>query len=219
MSLRDIAEIVVDDGAHLGDENMARDRALFELAENGQIGARVYEWIGPWVSLGVSQDPSKTLLPGCSVPTTRRPTGGKAVLHGHDLTIGLSIPVSPENRSVKKSYRFVVPYLVWALNDAGIPAALGEDTPFVRAAGRVADCFAHVAPNDIVDPATGRKVCGCALKLGRGSVLVQASIPIKTPLVDPHDVFPEPGPSHPVMEVTRADLVQSLTRSLTQVHF
>ncbi len=212
-----IADWVQDDGLHAGDENMARDRQLFEAAESGMPRGRVYEWIGPWVSLGISQDPARTVLPNCSIPMTRRPTGGKAVLHGHDLTVGLAIPLEPRLRTVKSSYRFVVPFLVEALNEVRIPAALGEDTPFVRKLGQVMDCFAHVSPNDIVDPTTGRKVCGCALKLGRQSVLVQASIPVYLPQVDPATVFADPAPPNPVLTVSRRDLADSLGRALAKV--
>ncbi len=186
-----------------GRENMSRDAALLEAAESGERRCRVYRWQGPWVSLGYWQRPERGLLPNSSVPWVARPTGGKAVLHGHDVTVGLAWPLAALaqpgedpaslSRSLKRVYRSVVGPLVDALRACGLPAALAEQTPFVASAGRTADCFAHVSPNDVVDERTGLKVCGCALRITNRAVLVQASIPNGPPLVDPSTVFERPA--------------------------
>lgn len=177
-----------------GPANMAADAVLLDT---GQVAGRVYSWTSVWVTLGRYQRPETALVEGCSVPWVMRPTGGKAVLHGHDVTVGLAVPLSalglPEgSRRLGDVYRAVVGPMVAALGDCGVPAALAETTPFVRSAGKVADCFAHVSPNDIVGP-DGRKVCGCALKLTATAVLVQASIPAGPPLVDPATVYVAPS--------------------------
>jgi lipoate-protein ligase A len=83
--------------------------------------------------------------------------------------------------------------LIEALRACGLPAQLAEKTPFVKDRGKTADCFAHIAPNDIVDERIGLKVCGCALRLTSTAVLVQASIPNGKPLVDPRKVFAQPS--------------------------
>lgn len=179
--------------------NMSRDESLLIESEQGKCLARVYGWDGPWVSLGRSQQPERALLNPTHVAHVRRPTGGKAVLHGHDVTVGLAAPLvslgldPSQSRSVTPAYRAIVDILVRALQAAGVAAELGEKTRFVKDGGHTADCFAHVAPNDIVNPATGAKVCGCALKLTDTSVLVQASIPASRPLLNPHDVFANPA--------------------------
>lgn len=192
---------LVSDGCHDGPTNMARDRALIESLAEHEAAGRVYGWSGPWVSLGMFQRDEREILAGCSVPTVRRPTGGKAVLHGHDVTLGLAarldallpdVPAGIRDRAVKRTYRALTAPLVAALRECGLDAALAEETPFVRGGERTGDCFAHVSPNDIVDSRTGAKVCGCALSLADGSVLVQASIPCGEPLVDPATVFPRP---------------------------
>jgi lipoate-protein ligase A len=192
---------LVSDGCHDGPTNMARDRALIEsLAKHEAVG-RIYAWSGPWISLGAFQREEREILAGCAVPTVRRPTGGKAVLHGHDLTLGLAarlgallpdLPAGLRDRAVKRSYRALAAPLVAALRACGLDAALAEETPFARGGDRTGDCFAHVSPNDIVDSDTGIKVCGCALSLAGGAVLLQASIPCGEPLVDPATVFPKP---------------------------
>ncbi len=195
--------VLTEEGPTDGRENMARDAALLERAEDGERLCRVYRWTGPWVSLGYWQRPERDLLPGNPVPWVARPTGGKAVLHGHDVTVGLAWPLADLaepgedpatlSRSVRRVYRRVVAPLVDALRSCGLPAALAEQTPFVASAGRTADCFAHVSPNDVVDERTGLKVCGCALRISPRAVLVQASIPNGPPLVDPSLVFERPA--------------------------
>lgn len=184
------------DGDHDGVVNMARDEGLLVEADRGKIVARVYGWTEPWVTLGRFQQPERALLPSNTVPYTIRPTGGKAVLHGHDVTIGLAAPLASlgaDGRRLSSVYRAVCGPLVAALCESGRNAVLAEETAFVRNAGLVADCFAHISPNDIVDPATGQKVCGCALKVTENSVLVQASVPCGKPFVDPAEVFAKPA--------------------------
>ncbi len=177
---------------------MARDRELLALAEQKGSFARVYTWDGPWVSLGRFQTPERALRDHSAINWTMRPTGGKAVLHGHDITVtiaanlhDLGIP-KDANRRVSTVYRAIVEPLVTALNEAGLPAILAERTTHVKNAGHTADCFAHVSPNDVVDPNTGEKVCGCALRVTEHAVLLQSSIPIGIPLVDPSLVFDNP---------------------------
>ena len=164
-----------------GPTNMARDAELLASAEEGQGGCRVYSWNGPWISLGMMQVAERDLLPTNPVPWVIRPTGGKAVLHGHDVTVGLAVPlaslvaasetVEKLSRSVKAVYRRIVGPLVVALRGCGMPARLAEETPFVGGKGKTADCFAHVSPNDVVHELTGQKVCGCALRLTSSAVL------------------------------------------------
>ena len=198
-----------------GPTNMAADAALLEA---GRMAVRVYSWSSVWVTLGRYQRPETALVEGCSVPWAMRPTGGKAVLHGHDVTLGLAVPLSslglPEgSRRLGDVYRAVVGPMVAALCDCGVPAALAETTPFVRSAGKVADCFAHVSPNDIVGP-DGRKVCGCALKLTASAVLVQASIPAGPPLVDPATVYANPA-QEKWTPLEPADYAEALERRLS----
>lgn len=178
-----------------GHTNMARDAVLLDRAERGGAHARVYTWDGAWVSLGRFQRPEKALRDPGAIDWVMRPTGGKAVLHGHDVTVCMAVPLhalgitESGSRRVSTVYRAVVRPLVEALTAAGLPATLAENTQFVRTAGQTADCFAHVSPTDIVDPGTGHKVCGCALRVTQGAVLVQASVPVLRPLVRPDAIF------------------------------
>lgn len=222
---------------------MALDRALLDAAEkDGKIGWRVYGWDGPWLTMGMNQDPAADLLPTNPVPWVMRPTGGKAVLHGHDVTVGLAAPLVAiwtlddsgdgvaHNRSVRAAYRWVTRPIIEALNACGLPCDLAENVAGVvkavsgtsiprplppiaarqgegeapnrsdlgpRTSGLLnpqsSDCFAGVSRNDIVDLRSGLKCCGCAFRMTKSAVLLQASIPAGEPLVDPALVFAEPS--------------------------
>jgi lipoate-protein ligase A len=177
--------IFVVDGAHLGDENMKRDISLLEDAESGYSGARIYYWSRAWVTLGRFQKPKDVLL--SDIGFTIRPTGGAAVLHGHDLTIGMAVPLvqlGASSRDVRSIYRTMVAPIVNTFNQIGISAALGEDlgnddkrtSPF---------CFGLKSRNDIVSKKTGEKLCGVAMRITERAALIQASVPVGNPLVAP----------------------------------
>lgn len=162
---------------------MARDLALLDHLP---LAARVYTWDDVWVTLGHSQVPEKTLVDPGKVKWVMRTTGGGAVLHGHDVTVGLAMELGG---SVRHAYRSVTEPVIRALNEVGVPAVLAEDLRLERGGLHLADCFASISRNDIVDPKTMRKVCGCALRRTRNAVLLQASIPAGDPLVVPSDVI------------------------------
>lgn len=171
---------------------MAADEALLEEAERGGFSARVYGWDALWVTLGRFQDAERDLVAPDAQPWIVRPTGGKAVLHGHDATVSLAAPLErlgADARSIRAVYRTLAAPLVAALREAGLPALLADGTPHAGRGSRTADCFAFNSPNDIVHEATGKKVCGCALRLTSSAVLLQASIPARPPRVPPESVI------------------------------
>jgi lipoate-protein ligase A len=157
------------------------------MLANGQPAWRVYTWQGLWVSIGRSQIPEETLAnPG--VPWVRRPTGGSAVLHGHDVTVALALPLG-KSLGVGHTYRLVTRPLIDALVSMGIPAQLAEERESPQGYQHHPDCFATTTRNDILDPRSGEKLCGCALRRTRTGVLMQASIPISEPLVAPSEAI------------------------------
>ena len=66
---------------------------------------------------------------------------------------------------------------------------LAADSPYRGPENRSGDCFAFASPNDVVEATTGAKLCGCALRLTYSAVLVQASIPVLMPDIDPASVI------------------------------
>jgi len=187
------------DGPAEGVENMRLDQAMLDEVEaSGSARARIYGWDGPWVSLGRFQRPERDLLPDCPVPWVRRPTGGRAVLHGHDVTLAMAVAFdawlgAPAPRSPRAFADELTLPIARALARCGLAARQGAET---GRPGPSADCFAHAAPTDLADARTGVKLCGAALRLSARAVLVQASIPIGPPLVDPALVFASPAPTN-----------------------
>lgn len=171
---------------------MARDIALLSLAEDGMAGARVYFWDWVWVTLGRNQKPENALL-DLSVNHIVRPTGGAAVLHGHDLTIGLAMPLVDldcSSREVKKAYLGLVSPILSALNAVGVPASLGRDIAD-RGSSASPYCFGMKSDYDVLNRSTGEKICGCAMRVTDRAALLQASIPVGEPLVEPDLVLKE----------------------------
>jgi lipoate-protein ligase A len=85
---------LLSDGVCPPEATMAGDVALLEAFLRGEIPPtlRVYQWASPALTYGVNQQLPPRLVDACAalgIPMLRRPTGGKAVLHGHDLTVAL----------------------------------------------------------------------------------------------------------------------------------
>lgn len=204
------------DGAFGGVENMSRDVALLaEVDSSGGAAARIYGWDRPWVSLGRFQSADRDLLPDCPAPWVVRPTGGRAVLHGHDLTLAIAVayeawPAVPSRRSPRALARELTRPIARALADCGVVAMPGEET---GRHFRSTDCFAHAAPTDLADTETGTKLCGAALRLTDRAVLLQASIPLGPPLIDPALVFAAPAVPH-MRPIDRTVLERGLVESL-----
>lgn len=225
-----------------GPTNMRLDAWLLHEAETeSRVGWRVYGWDGPWVSLGKHQDPERDLRDPRIVPWVMRPTGGKGVLHGHDVTVAIGAPLElcsrssalgadPTGegsgeapwgsfRSVRDVYRFMTAPIVVALRECGLPAVLAESGRGARKPTREhgeatsPDCFGSVSPNDVVHERLGMKVCGCALRVVKGAALLQASIPAGPPLIDPRRVFDKPALS-PVMPWDAAGFASSFDRAM-----
>jgi lipoate-protein ligase A len=168
------------DGQADGPENMARDLELLDQAEQGEFNCRLYGWRGAWVSLGRFQSGFEAVVDGFD-RVVSRPTGGKAVLHGHDLTVALTLPLY--GKSVKEAYQRAAAPLIEALNRCGAESGLAGDSGSLLSPSQ--DCFASVSQFDLRDHRTGVKFAGAAMRLGKSSLLLQASIPFTQPLIDP----------------------------------
>lgn len=192
---------------------MARDCALFEAFEQGEIPPtlRVYEWASPAITYGYAQQLPHRLVQAAQalgIPLFRRPTGGKAVLHGHDLTLALVSRLPPLNEAdsavertrlyPRQVYLYLAPALMEAFRQVGIPAAMGTaPAPDPLSMDDGGDCFATPALTDIVHAHTGIKLMGCALRVLERAFLMQASIPLRLPDVPVEAIFGHPHPAPP----------------------
>ncbi len=189
--------------------NMAVDEAIMLSHTAGECPPtlRFYGWIRPSISLGYFQDISRGGfdVDSCArhgVQLVRRLTGGRAVLHGHDLTFSITAAESElpsDNRSVLGSHSWLMGGIVEGLRLLGIDAQLGGPGGGPHSE-RSADCFAHAAACDIV---VGRfKVAGSAQVRRNGVILEQGSIPFRRPDIEPSAVF---GRQSQVSHVFRED--------------
>jgi lipoate-protein ligase A len=160
---------------------MAIDEALFRVhqREGGAPVLRFFGWQGPAVSLGYFQDAEAEIdCPYCrerGIKIVRRPTGGKAVLHGGDLTYSLiareDTPLfSPD---VVETYRTISGCIIRGLAKSGIGVQIVEEgrDGIGSAAGF---CFATPYKNELL--AGGRKICGSAQVRARGVFLQHGSV-------------------------------------------
>ena len=113
------------------DGNMAADAALLrELRDDPDTLpiVRVYAWDRPCVSIGRLQDEAAVRAAFPGLPLVRRPTGGRAVRHGDDLTVSVAARLSD------------LPLDGGARRSADVPPhrrRLGGCLPVVRDAGGV----------------------------------------------------------------------------------
>jgi lipoate-protein ligase A len=160
------------DGAH----NMAADEVLLESAVAGAGSLRFYGWTEATLSLGYFQPHrirgSDERL--AKLPLIRRPTGGGALVHHHELTYALSLPAS----LVKQQHQSWLGRMHTII--AGALASLGVSTATVaeerKAFGLL--CFHHFTPGDLVVNAA--KVVGSVQRKQRGALLQHGAILLAT---------------------------------------
>jgi lipoate-protein ligase A len=168
---------ILRDGAAHGAWNMGVDEAL--LATAARTGAptfRLYGWQGSWLSLGYAQDLPRQQGQACSrsgVGLVRRATGGRAVLHGCDLTYCVTAPLELIPSGLDGSYEALSGALLDALRAVGVGAdCSASDAPASRHA--LFDCFQHPAAHEIC--VSGRKLVGSAQRRWNGAFLQHGSI-------------------------------------------
>jgi lipoate-protein ligase A len=164
-------------GAAAGPWNMGVDEALLaSVAAGGDPTLRFYTWDGPWLSLGYAQRSGPERLAACEgagVGVVRRPTGGRAVLHGGDLTYALAAPAALLPAGLGASYRLVAGALLAALRSLGVAAERsGPGAPDPERGAF--DCFERAAPEEVC--VVGRKLSGSAQRRTRSAVLQHGSI-------------------------------------------
>lgn len=161
-----------------GARNMAVDEAILEAYRAGEAPPtlRLYDWAVPTLSLGYAQRPSDVAFDACEregVQVVRRPTGGRAVLHGvGDLTYSV---VASEAEgfpsSVADSYCMIAKAIIASLQTLGLDAEL---TPGARSSGTASACFATATRADLT--ASGLKVVGSAQVRRQGGFLQHGTL-------------------------------------------
>jgi len=139
---------------------------------------RFYGWRPYCLSLGYHQDASLVDLKSLAAQgyeAVRRPTGGSAIFHSHELTYALIVPGTKINHHA--IYRTFHSLLAHALNRLGFPVTLNEqadDENYLKKGKERFACFNRPATAEI--QFNGKKVVGSAQKLYRSALLQHGSI-------------------------------------------
>lgn len=177
--------LLIDYAVADGSTNMACDEAMMDLVSPGCIGLRFYGW-NPWcISLGRNQkapdnlreqSPSKLTV---GVDIVRRPTGGRSVYHGPEITYAFVC----SDRTLggpRASYQRLHAALASGLTELGVhldPQQINESSPRTDTrslAPGPMGCFRDPAPGELT--AGGRKLVGSAQWRYRNILLQHGSI-------------------------------------------
>jgi lipoate-protein ligase A len=159
-----------------GAQHMEADLALLaEVVAGADPALRLYRFVPPALSLGRFQDERVVDHEVCrrlGVEVVRRPTGGKALLHGAELTYAVAIPrPDGEDGTVDGVYCVLANALIAGLARLGVTARVARHDGD-RGAGPA--CITSMQGADL--RVGDRKVCGSAQLRRRGAVLQHGSI-------------------------------------------
>jgi lipoyl(octanoyl) transferase len=151
---------------------MAVDQALLEESDaTGAAFLRLYRWNPPCLSFGRNEPAltryDRAAIARRGIAVVRRPTGGRAVWHEHEVTYAVAAPIAAFG-SLTESYRDIHARLARALCALGLDARLA---PAARMPSLGAGaCFAASAGGEVL--VSGRKVVGSA-QVRRGAAFLQ----------------------------------------------
>ncbi|MFS0775996.1 biotin/lipoate A/B protein ligase family protein [Neobacillus sp. 3P2-tot-E-2] len=176
----------IDSGNCSPSFNMALDEALLDWHSQGKIPPviRFYGWDPATLSIGYFQKVDKEIdleaVKAHGLGFVRRPTGGRGVLHEHELTY--SVIVSEDHpempKTVTEAYRVISEGILKGFHQLGLEAYFAVPrTDEERSAlknPRSAVCFDAPSWYELV--VEGRKVAGSAQTRQKGVILQHGSI-------------------------------------------
>ena len=176
---------LINSGYLSGALNMALDEAMLEACAAGQVPPtlRIYGWSKPTLSLGYFQKALKEVdFLACEqekIDVVRRLTGGRAVLHGQELTYSLVVQEDYKYmpKTITASYRYLSQGLLEALASLGLEAEMTK--PQASYAQRnpmphTAACFD--APSAYELTIDNKKLIGSAQVRKQGIILQHGSL-------------------------------------------
>jgi lipoyl(octanoyl) transferase len=176
----------IDSGNCSPSYNMALDEALLDWHSEGKIPPtiRFYGWDPATLSIGYFQKVEKEInldaVKEHGLGFVRRPTGGRGVLHEHELTY--SVIVSEEHpempKTVTEAYRVISEGILRGFQGLGLEAYFAVPKTAEEREGlknpRSAVCFDAPSWYELV--VEGRKVAGSAQTRQKGVILQHGSI-------------------------------------------
>ncbi|WP_302621288.1 lipoate--protein ligase family protein [Bacillus sp. FJAT-27225] len=176
----------IDSGNCSPSFNMALDEALLNWHSEGKIPpvVRFYGWNPATLSIGYFQKVEKEInleeVKNLGLGFVRRPTGGRGVLHEHELTY--SVIVSEEHpkmpQSVTEAYRVISEGILQGFQNLGLEAYFAvpktDEEKSALKNPRSSVCFDAPSWYELV--VEGRKVAGSAQTRQKGVILQHGSI-------------------------------------------
>jgi lipoyl(octanoyl) transferase len=162
--------------------NMALDEAIATEVRRGSAPPtlRMYGWNRPSLTLGCFQKVSDINIEYCQsqgIPVVRRPTGGRAILHGDELTYSLSAGTDrgPFSHGLLDSYRRISIAFSIAFKKVGVTAGPKNEREKGRVLSRSPLCFQSSSYGEILTE--DKKLVGSAQKRWTNGLLQQGSVP------------------------------------------
>lgn len=160
-----------------GPANMAADETLLLSAADGVASLRFYTWTAATVSLGYFQPASvRREAHLADLPWVRRLTGGAMLVHHHELTYALALPVGPPwhgDRHWMQRMHDIIEATLEQLGASARPSAAPPSGP-ETAQGL---CFLQHGESDLI--AAGQKIVGSAQRKQRQAFLQHGSLLLK----------------------------------------
>lgn len=154
---------------------MALDHALAECLAPGQGVVRFYGWDPPTVSFGRNEPAAglyqREAAEREGLAFVRRPTGGRAVLHAHEVTYCAVLPARAFG-GPRAAHERIHLGLLHGLQALGVPASVA--TGGRALAPDAGPCFRVPAPGEVV--VGGRKLVGSAQARVGGAILQHGSV-------------------------------------------
>jgi len=175
-------------GPRHGVYNMALDETLLEWARRqptAVLVARTYTWTLSTLSLGVNQPdkdwPALQAVYPDAACRVRRPTGGRAILHGEDISYSL-VSNAPAllAKPLKASFCELSALVTTALTTLGIPLQT-DCQASDQAYARSPVCFETRCPTDL-RTAGGQKIAGAAQRRRKHGILQHGTVFPPAPL-------------------------------------
>jgi lipoyl(octanoyl) transferase len=175
----------IENGPGAAAWNMAVDEAIVESCRRGFTPPtlRMYTWTHAAVTIGYFQnadrDIDEEVCESEGIPIVRRITGGRAVLHGFDLTYSVSSGelVAELPNTIQGTFFAIGRAFVEGLHRLGVKADLVHAP--VKEPGRSPLCFSSASRHEIT--CEGRKIIGSAQRRWKDGMLQQGSLLLGTP--------------------------------------
>jgi lipoyl(octanoyl) transferase len=166
-----------------GQRNMAIDGAILEAVSQGLQSPtlRLYGWKPMCLSIGYGQrvrEADRDGLTDNGWHLVRRPTGGKAILHGDELTYSVSLPIDHPLAygDVVESYRQISLGLLQALQHVGLAPKSEHQGDGLKDKTKGPVCFE--VPSHYEITVNERKLIGSAQVRRKQGILQHGTLPL-----------------------------------------